>query len=147
MEMSLSQAAAAARRTRQCLASAIKKGRLSGTKDANGEWRIDSAELARVYPDMRPLGQTDAPTLQGADAAVAVLRAKLEAAEAMVDELRRSRDSWQAQAERLALTQDAPNSPVAASGVEKRTDTHAKTETGRRRPFWRSWFGGGGHGE
>jgi hypothetical protein len=29
---------------------AIRQGKLSATKDHNGEWRIDPAELFRVYP-------------------------------------------------------------------------------------------------
>ena len=107
MEMSLSQAALAAKRTRQCLASAIKKGRLSAIKDPNGEWKIDSAELVRVYPNCNRLGQNSAPTEQVVDAdtavEVAVLRVKLEAAESLrktEEERRREAETRLAKAER-----------------------------------------------
>ena len=95
MEMSLSQAAQVVKRTRQCLAGAIKKGRLAAAKDANGEWRIDTAELMRVYPDCNPLQTPSPQPVQVLDSEVAVevaiLRERLIAAEALrkVEEERR----------------------------------------------------------
>jgi hypothetical protein len=35
--------------TKQAIIKAIRKGTLSGEKDVSGEWRIDPAELFRVY--------------------------------------------------------------------------------------------------
>lgn len=37
-------------KTRQAIIKAIRKGTLSAEKDAAGEWRIEPAELFRVYP-------------------------------------------------------------------------------------------------
>lgn len=140
MEMTLAEAATAVKMTKQGVLTAIKKGRISASKDVNGRWQIDSAELFRVYRPAKTEATNAEDKLTTAGAEVAVLRAKLEAAEAMVDELRRSRDSWQAQAERLALTQKAPERPQEASCDKNRTITHAGGETGRRRPFWRRWW-------
>ena len=37
--------------TKPAIIKAIKSGRLSANKNNRGEWRIDKAELLRVYPD------------------------------------------------------------------------------------------------
>ena len=37
--------------TKAAIIKAIKSGRLSAKKNDRGEWRIDKAELLRVYPD------------------------------------------------------------------------------------------------
>ena len=179
MEMSLSQAAATAKRTRQCLASAIKKGRLSATKDANGEWKVDSAELVRVYPDCKPLGQKDEPTLHVAasDVAVelAVTKAKLAAAEARADELRRDLDAANARMDTLlhALpaglappqvqpaapipmppppepvqpVPQAPERPVAASQPEEWIEVPDEPQKPKKRGFLARWFGGDDDGQ
>lgn len=47
---SLKQAADAVGRGKPALLKAIKAGRISAHKNENGEWRIDPAELHRVYP-------------------------------------------------------------------------------------------------
>lgn len=112
MNLSLTEAAKAVKRTRQCLSSAIIKGRLSATKNENGEWRIDSAELMRVYPDLGQLPPKTVDMLQRVDNTPAKeierLMARLEAAEelrrvaeARAEELRVERDRWQEQAAQL----------------------------------------------
>jgi hypothetical protein len=109
---------------------AAKSGALSVTKNDAGQFLVDSSELFRVFQPRRsePRGMTqDAPahvTHEADDTAVrlAVYEAKLEALQAMVQELRQSRDHWQSQAERLALA--APITPPAPI-----------PET--RRPWWR----------
>ena len=105
MEMSLAEAATAVKMTKQGLLNAINKGRLSASKDANGQWKVDSAELVRVYPAAKPVTPSQSTILTTGDAALAtefaVMKAKLEAAEARADELRRERDQWQRQAEQL----------------------------------------------
>lgn len=106
MELTLAEAAKTAKRSKQALAVAIQKGKLSASKDANGQWQIDTAELFRVYP---PANQTDHQTDQrhgrhlagltpNEDAEIRVLRAQLQAAEARLDDLHRERDAWQKQA-------------------------------------------------
>ena len=47
--LTLTQAAIEVGRTRSTLFKAIKTGRLSASKDAQGQWLIDPVELHRVY--------------------------------------------------------------------------------------------------
>src|SRR4051794_2822721 len=50
MAYSLAQAATATGRDRSTLLKAIKRGKVSATRDsATGAWQVDPAELARVY--------------------------------------------------------------------------------------------------
>jgi hypothetical protein len=51
--LTLGQAAREVGKTKTTLANAIKKGRISATKDEQGQYRIDQAELFRVYPQDR----------------------------------------------------------------------------------------------
>ena len=62
---------------------------------------------------------------------LAVAEMKIEALHAMVQELQRARDAWQAQAERLALA-----APIVAPGP---VATLAEPEA--RRSWLRWWFG------
>ena len=50
MSYSLSEAATACGVYKETLRQSIKTGRLTGTKDALGHWRIEPAELHAVYP-------------------------------------------------------------------------------------------------
>lgn len=151
--MSLTEAANAAKRTRQCLSSAIKKGRLSASKDANGEWKIDSAELLRVYPDCSNLIDKKAPTLHPVDRdganEVEILRAKLEASEglrraeaARAEELRAERDAWKQQAERLLLALPAGQALEAHKTTATESQAPPNEEKPGKRGFWSRLFGG-----
>ena len=107
--LTLGEAARACGVDRSTLRRAIRRGALSATKDAQGVWRVEPGELHRVYaPAERPaeavdgvpdaaLGQSTADALERAhDALVAELRATIA-------DLRRDRDEWREQAQRLAL--------------------------------------------
>ena len=50
MSYSLSEAATACGVYKSAILRSIKTGRLTGTKDARGRWRIEPTELHRVYP-------------------------------------------------------------------------------------------------
>jgi hypothetical protein len=50
MGLSLRQAADTCGKSRSTIHRALQSGKLSGTKDDNGEWSIEGAELARVFP-------------------------------------------------------------------------------------------------
>lgn len=149
MEMTLAEAATAVNMTKPGLLKAIKDGRLSAEKDVNGIWKLDSAELFRVYKPANKKPETTegeyAPAHTEFLTELAVTKAKLAAAEAMVDELRRSRDSWQAQAERLALTTTAgkpPELPAQESGAPNQGEDQSGGEKGRKRGFWARFLGG-----
>ena len=158
VDMTLAEAATAVKMTKQGLLNAINKGRLSASKDANGQWRVDSAELMRVYPSAKPVTPTPSTVLTVGDAALtselAVTKAKLEAAEAMVAELRRARDAWQAQAERLALTasptatsttaETAQIKPVETVLAESQGEGHKTDDKPGKRGFLARFFGWGG---
>jgi predicted site-specific integrase-resolvase len=49
----IATAAATVGRNKTAILRAIKAGKISVTKDENGEWQIDPAELHRIYPPLR----------------------------------------------------------------------------------------------
>jgi len=52
MYYTLGQAAKATGKTKPTIAHAIKKGRISASRDDMGQYQIDAAELHRVYPPL-----------------------------------------------------------------------------------------------
>jgi hypothetical protein len=101
---------------------AIKAGRISATRDELGQWQIDPAELARVFPllaipsaPVTPPGATpeqppaarDAPAIER-DATTDMLVAELRAT---LTDMRQDRDRWHTAYEKEqaahARTQDA----------------------------------------
>jgi len=133
--LSLLEAAKEVGKSKSSIWRAAKNGALSVTKNDAGQYEIDSSELFRVFQPKRsqPRGMTQGAavhvTHEADDTAVrlAVAETKLEALQAMVQELRQSRDHWQAQAERLALA-----APIPA------TDERSSVQ---RRPWWRRMTG------
>ena len=132
MDMSLSEAAKAVNKTKQTILNAINAGRLSAAKDHQGQWRIDSAELFRVYPvatlGTDNHGRDKTGQFDALDGDVRELRAQLDAANEVkallarqVDDLRSERDRWRGQAEQLLLAlpgalvqHDQPQAALAA---------------------------------
>lgn len=107
MILTLRQAAELTGKSKSTLTRAIKSGRLSASRDAEGMYAINPAELARVYP----LVETpDAPhearhgasrnSETGPDDA-AILRLKLSL---LVDERDRERTAAEREREQLAAT-------------------------------------------
>jgi hypothetical protein len=105
MSYSLAQAAQAAGAYRSTILRAIKAGKISAQRDAQGAWRVEAVELHRIFPptEALPSGPQHAHADAQGDAVVAQLRAQLA-------EMRNQRDIWQAIAERLALR--GPLEPV-----------------------------------
>jgi excisionase family DNA binding protein len=103
--MSLAQAAAATGLHKTTLLRAVRAGRITGTKDASGQWRVDPAELHRVFPAapaaMRPdaFYQHSAPPRAAPQTRGRAFLAELEAA---LRDMTAQRDSWQQLAERLS---------------------------------------------
>jgi hypothetical protein len=135
--LSLLEAAKQVGKSKSSLWRAAKSGALSVTKNDAGQFEVDSSELFRVFQPKRsePRGMTQDVAVQvtheadGSAVRLAVAETKLEALQAMVQELRQARDHWQAQAERLALA--APIVvPAAPSPVAN-----------ERRPWWRRLAG------
>jgi excisionase family DNA binding protein len=111
MHLSLREAADACGASKSTILRAIQRGRLSATRDDDGGWQIDPAELHRVYPPRttRTGASTDAAGQSApppAPDATAVLDAQLEAlrevlrrADQQLADVREDRDRWRAQAE------------------------------------------------
>lgn len=108
--LSLGQAAKLASTSKTTLARAIKAGRLSAERQVDGSYRIDPAELARVY-SVKP--ETPATVAETGGAAHHATPAETLALQAQIDglneiirradreaqELREDRDHWRKQAE------------------------------------------------
>jgi hypothetical protein len=73
---------------------------MSGTKDADGQWAVDVAEVARVYPLNNPC--LDKTQLERIDQELAerVHQAERQVGEltATLNDMREQRDSWQREA-------------------------------------------------
>lgn len=108
MRFTLSQAAKEAGVSKGTLSKALSSGRLSGERREDGSFQIDAAELFRVFP--RKPQEPRAGTVQQPPATVqrttetpgeqaetavelAVLRTKLEAAEARIADMGRERET------------------------------------------------------
>lgn len=115
-EMSLSEAAKWAGVTRPTIFKALKDGRLSGHKDEGGQWRIDPAELERVYSPASKrhdkLASSDTAALTAEkDQQISLLREMLEDTRKQRDEWQAEAGKWQAEAEahtRLLTHQHIP---------------------------------------
>ena len=96
MAYTLAQAAAAVGRNRSSVLRAIKAGRISAVRDeATAEWRIEPAELHRLYPvaDAQGAPQHDAQARNdGAQVEIRELRAQLTDKDTVIEDLRRRLD-------------------------------------------------------
>lgn len=118
MVYTLGAAAKASGKSKATISKAIKSGRLSAIKDETGVYRIEPAELNRVYPitvdgnrDRTPRTPEETPDK---GPSVKELQVRLEAAherladkEAMIADLREDRDRWRQQATALLADQRA----------------------------------------
>jgi hypothetical protein len=161
---SLKQAADEAGVSKSTIWRAVKSGRLSASRDDDGGFTVDASELHRVFQVKRiePRGMTQDAALnatyeaqEAADTALrlAVAETKIEALHAMLEELRRARDSWQAQAERLALMAPtviaapvmtdapAPNTTSTTATISTSAPNTSADEPEPRRSWIRYWFG------
>jgi len=108
-ELSLTQAAKIAGKSKSTINRAIKAGKLSAIRRDDGSYSIDGAELARVFQIGTPSGsewvsaapsteQVRTATLEAENAA---LRAALDREREALDEVRADRDAWKQQATAL----------------------------------------------
>ena len=101
MSLSAKQAAEQVGLSKQGIIKAIKQGKLSATKDDNGEWQIDPAELFRVYqPAVHgsppPPGPTNGQPPSTVDSSLQwenyLLRERIKDKDAVIEDLRRRLD-------------------------------------------------------
>lgn len=118
MQLSLGQAATAVGVSKSTLSRAIKTGRLSATRNPDGGYSINPAELERVYTFIDPSADattsggrvaqhaTQAPPAQSTlvlEVEIQGLRAHLDLLRDQLDDVRKQRDGWQRQAEATQL--------------------------------------------
>ncbi len=111
--LTLGQASIATGKTKTTIANAIKSGRMSATKDGLGQYKIDPAELFRVYPAKgqaldhnRPIETPDYKREN------ALLREQLDREKESVNDLRQRLD--RAEQERRQLMQMLTHQPEQA---------------------------------
>ena len=116
MTYSLQEAADAAGVNKSTILRAIQAGKVSATRNEHDQWLIEPAELHRVYPPaaggnrkVKDAGN-DAHQADLAEAHQRAALAELEVSllRATTEDLRRDRDSWREQAQRLALPAPTP---------------------------------------
>lgn len=137
MVYTLGEAAKATGVTKSGLAKAIKAGRVSATKNENGSYAIDPAELHRVFPpvvDDQPTAesvQLDTPSrLVELAAKIEALREQLSREREWSRELSRRLDEEAAERRKLtALLTHQPQAPTASANA--------------RPTFWRRLTGRG----
>ena len=102
MLYTIQQAAKATGMSRQAIHAAVKKGKISASKNAQGILEVDAAELHRVYP----LVNLNEGNITAKDSAVDTfdaenreLKARIQGLEALLAEVRSERDRWQDQAD------------------------------------------------
>lgn len=113
MKFTLSQAAKEAGVSKGTLSRALNSGKVSAERREDGSYQIDASELFRVFQrtpretragtNPQPPGPPANPSADGAAAATetAVLRTKLEAAEARIADMERERQKTDATVEDL----------------------------------------------
>lgn len=110
MTYTLGQASKATGKSKSTISKALKNGIISANKGSNGVFKIDPAELHRVFPAnsiKEKLQATENTTKEHLETAVKVaqLEVRLEAAEKRAYDLEHDRDSWRNQANSLLADQ------------------------------------------
>ena len=140
MILTLRQAAELTGKSKSTLTRAIKSGRLSASRDAEGMYAIDPAELARAYPFVeRPEALHDArhgaprnSETEPDDAAVLRLRLSL-----LVDERDRERTAAEREREQLAAT--VADLRMRLDRAEQRITALIGDQKPKKRRFLRLW--------
>ena len=113
MLYTLGQASKAVGKAKGTIKNAIDKGRLSASKDDKGQYKIDAAELHRVYPlhtEQVNLNAVEPPVEQSfTQAERAELEARIALLEETIERERQNTDEWRKQAQTLALAAPASN--------------------------------------
>ena len=115
MSYTLGQAAKAASVSKTTIQRAIKSGRVSASRQSDGSYVIDPAELHRVFPsdgngDGEMASSVTVNVTGELRVEVEMLRERLTEKDAVIADLREDRDHWRAQAEQATrlLTDQRP---------------------------------------
>lgn len=104
--LTLGQAAKEAGVSKSTVSKALKSGRLSFVSKASAGYEIDPAELFRVFPK-KPQETVASEQLVTPPETGTEDRREVELLREQLEDLRKDRDAWREQAQRLALP--APN--------------------------------------
>ena len=112
MGYTLGEAAKACRMSKATLSKAVKSGKISATKNADGSFSIEAVELHRVYPITVASDQYETPKSTQVNTEISnemlVLQMKLEAAHQRISDLETDKEAWRLQATSLlSLTSDS----------------------------------------
>ena len=105
MVYTLGQAAIAVGKSKATISKAIKSGKISADKQANGSYKIEPSELHRVYPPA--LSTVEPERIETPNSMVVNLREtigleyELKAARQRISDLEDDREHWRQQANRL----------------------------------------------
>jgi hypothetical protein len=113
-QLTLAEAAREVRLSKASVWRAIKSGRLSASRQEDGTYRVDMAELIRAFPPepvkpvrdaavKQPEPAANGPLVAAKDELIAELRARIASADARAAELIDERNHWRTLAERIAL--------------------------------------------
>jgi hypothetical protein len=111
MGYTLGEAAKACGMSKATLSKAVKSGKISATKNADGSFSIEEVELHRVYPITVESEQYETPKSTQVNTEISnemlMLQMKLEAAHQRINDLETDKEAWRLQATRLlSLTSD-----------------------------------------
>lgn len=124
-DLSLSQAARLTGRSKSTIGRAIKSGRMSATRNEDGTFGINPAELLRAFPKDGPEPARGRPEGGAGDGnETADLRARLAVAEALAEERARALEAAERNLADLRRMLPSP-APVTADRTA--------------RPWWRFW--------
>jgi len=134
MTLTLRQAADRCGKSRSTVHRALKSGKLSGSRDEDGTWSIDAAELARVFPwDAHEHGQRDVMEQSGDGNGSAVLAVRVEMLE---QQLERERDTVEDLRRRLDRAEERVFALSAPSPARGRQEGPQKGLWERVRGLW-----------
>lgn len=118
MKLTLGQASKETGVSKATLSRALKSGKISGDKQSDGSFKIDPAELFRVFPrnssnnpamkqsaTHNETPETDIKMVQ-LEAENKALKRENELLQAQIDDLRQDRDDWKKQAAVVQLVAD-----------------------------------------
>jgi hypothetical protein len=150
-EMTLTEAATWAGKSRTTIFKAIRRGRVSAKKNDDGEWLIDPGELARVYQPAEAVNAVNvAPAIEGVyqdiggelEALRQVNALLLEQVNDLKTHLKTQRDDWKAEREDLRADRDHWRTHAEA---QTRLLTHMSETASEpaRRSLWQRLTGKG----
>lgn len=133
MAYTLGEAARVTGKSKAAISQAIASNKISATKDANGRYQIDPAELHRLYPSKKTIPNESSHLLTPDQTPeIERLKATVEGLERLCRQIEGERDSLREQNTRLTAlltdqrTQPKPQAATAAKLASSSTPAPAK---------------------